>query len=362
MILLSLSCVLISALAIIIAGLWQRYGTVPAGFDQEKALYGQFVADIDRRAQQGDIDPELAEEERAEAARALLRASETMPSFAGEVKPAVFVTALAVVIALSYGAYMVFGHPGMPDQPYVARLKAWTQTAESHPEDVPAPALAAVLRQRVARYGNQPAFWIATGQVDMQAGLFYDAAKAFEKARSLSPSTFKSWSELGEALTFVAKGTSGADAQAAFARALALDPNDARAHYYLGRLAASQGRYDEARSHFSTALSQLASDDGRRVAVVDQLKAADQAQLTQKQVQGRIAGMVATLEGQLQAQPENPEGWARLLRSYSVLNDQTGYQRALGNMRARYHDRPAIAADIEGKAKAAVGAENTGGG
>jgi len=69
---------------------------------------------------------------------------------------------------------------------------------------------------------------------------------------------------------------------------------------------------------------------------------------------------VAALSAQLKASPDNPDGWARLLRSYAVLGDQAAHNAALKAMRAEYASRPAIAADIEAKAQAAVGAENTG--
>ncbi len=366
MILLSVFCALISAAAIAMAGLWQRYGAPAAGpvqdTQREKQIYTRFAADLDRRVANGDLDAGLAEEERAEAARALLRARDFEGNNPEQIKPAVAVAVMAGVIALSFGAYMMFGHPQLPDQPYAARLAQWTQAAQGNPDNVQPEAMAAVLKQRQAHYANQPLFWLLSGRIDMQAGQFYDAVKAFDRAQKLAPSTFTAWSELGEALTFAGKGTVTPAAHAAFARALALDANDARAHYYLGREAVAQGRYDDARGHFSTVLSQLAADDRRRIDVVNQLKATDQAELTQKAMQARIGGMVATLAAQLKTAPDNPDGWARLLRSYTVLGDQGAYDAALQTMRAEYATRPAIAADIEAKAKASVGSENAGGG
>jgi cytochrome c-type biogenesis protein CcmH len=363
MILLAISCALISAAAIAIAGLWQRYGAPAAGPGQdtarEKEIYNRFVADLDRRVAAGDLDADLAGEERAEAARALLRARDFEARHPEQVKPAVAVAVMAGVVALSFGAYLMFGHPQLPDQPYAQRLAQWTRSAQGDPGNVPPQAMAAVLKQRQTRYGNQPLFWLLNGRVDMQAGQFYDAVKAFDRSQKLSPQTFTAWSEMGEALTFANRAKVSPAAHTAFVRALTIDPNDARAHYYLGQEAADQGRYDEARGHFAAVLPQLAPDDRRRVLVVDQLKAADQAELAQKAMQGRIGGMVASLAAQLKASPDNPDGWARLLRSYTVLGDQGAYDAALKAMRAEYASRPAIAADIEAKAKAAVGAENT---
>lgn len=366
MILLSVFCALISAAAITIAGLWLRYGAPAAGPGQdtarEKRIYNRFVADLDRRVASGDLDPDLAGEERAEAARALLRAHDGEDPDPEQIKPAVAVAVMAGVIALSFGAYMAFGHPQLPDQPYAGRLAQWTAQAQADPADMSPQAMAAVLKLRQAHYATQPMFWLWSGHIDMQAGLFYDAVKAYDRAQKLSPSTFTAWSELGEALTVANRVTVDAAAHTAFVRALAIDANDPCAHYYLGREAVAQGRYDDARTHFSIVLSQLPPDDRRRIDVVNELKATDQAELTQKGMQARIVGMVAAMEAQLKTSPDNPEGWARLLRSYAVLGNASAYAAALKAMHAEYATRPAIAADIEAKAKAAVGSENTGSG
>ncbi len=365
MILLSVFCALISAVVIAIAGAWQRYGVPPLGQGRdtalEKDIYTRFVADLDRRVANGDLDADLAAEERAEAGRALLRASDFEDPNPEQIKPAVAVAVMAGVIALSYSAYIVFGHPQIPDQPYAARLSQWAALAQKDPNLVPPQGMAALLKLRQPFHDKEAPFWLLSGQVDMQAGQFYAAVKAFDRAQKLSPATFTSWSDMGEALTFANRGTVSTAAHTAFTRGLAIDANDARAHFYLGREAAAQGRYDDARGHFSTTLSQLPANDPRRAEVVGQLQATDQAELAQKAMQGRISGMVATLDAQLKASPDNPDGWARLLRSYSVLGDAAAHDAALKAMRAEYATRPAIAADIEAKAQAAVGAENTGG-
>jgi cytochrome c-type biogenesis protein CcmH len=365
MILLSVFCALISAAAITIAGLWQRYGAPAAGPGQdtarEKRIYNRFVADLDRRVASGDLDADLAGEERAEAGRALLRARDSEDRDPEQVKPAVAVGVMAGVIALSFGAYLLFGHPQIPDQPYAARLAQWTRAAQTDPDEVQPEAMAAVLKQRQARYASQPVFWLLSARVDMQAGQFYDAVKAFDRSQKLSPQTFTAWGEYGEALTFANRVNVDAAAHTAFVRALAIDPLDARANYYLGREAVTQGRYDDARGHFAAVLQQLPANDHRRIDVMHELKATDDAELAQKGMQARIAGMVAAMEAQLKASPDNPAGWARLLRSYAVLGNAPAYATALKTMRAEYATRPAIAADIEAKAQAAVGSEDTGG-
>ncbi len=361
MVLLAVVCALITAALIAVVSLWQRRARPLDGLEHAKSLYAAFVADVDRREAAGQVDGELAGEERVEAARALLKAE------AGITAPPVSRPKLVAIVtflaaAVTFGLYVfLLGHPAIPDQPYGPRLAQWADAAQRDPDSISPDALSAVLRHRAAGHANDPAYWLLLGRIDVMAGHYYDGAKDFERAQKLAPQAFTAWSELGEALTFVSSGVITHDAQGAFTRALAIDPTDPRAHYYLGKMNLDAGRYDAARQDFTVALSQLAQNDSRRAAISTQLQAVDTAQTAAVASRARIAGMVASLAAQLKASPDNPDGWARLLRSYDVLGDPAGKAKAEADMQAAYHDRPQVASAILAKSQAAVGAENTGG-
>jgi len=364
---------LITAMLLAVVALWQRRAPVD-GLAHAKALYAAFVSDVERRERRGEIDEDLGNEERVEAARALLKAeSEAAPPVTA--RPAIIAGLIFVTAAVTFIVYIVFvGHPLAVDQPYQARLRAWTRAAQQNPDDVSPEVLAAVLhqgadrnttdphlRQVVARNVKDPAFWSFLAQKDLEAGNAYLAAKEFETAERLAPEQFTAWSDLGASLALISGGTIGRDAKIAFDKALALNPNDTRAHYYLGRMSLNAGDYAAARDHFTAALSGLAPDDARRGVVAGELEAVDIAEKGQAAMKARVAGMVAGLAAQLKAQPDNADGWARLLRSYDVLGDAPARARAEADMKAHYRDRPDIEQSILARARAAVGAENTGG-
>jgi cytochrome c-type biogenesis protein CcmH len=367
------ACALITAMLVCVVALWQRRAPVD-GLAHAKALYAAFVSDVDRRERRGEIDAELGNEERVEAARALLKA-EAGAAPATVARPAVVAGLIFIAAAVTFVIYILFvGHPLAVDQPYQARLKAWTRAAQQNPYDVSPEVLAAVLhqgadrnttdprlRQVVAHNLKDPAFWSFLAQKDLEAGNAYLAAKEFETAERLAPDRFTAWSDLGASLALISGGTIGRDAKIAFDKALALNPADTRAHYYLGRMNLNAGDYAAARGHFTTALSGLAPDDARRNVIADELKAVDIAEKGQAAMKTRVAGMVAGLAAQLKAEPDNPDGWARLLRSYDVLGDAAARSRAEADMKAHYRDRPDIAQSILARAQSAVGAENTGG-
>ena len=61
--------------------------------------------------------------------------------------------------------------------------------------------------------------------------------------------------------------------------------------------------------------------------------------------------MVASLQAKLDANPDDPAGWARLVRSYKVLGDKAAEAKALTRARALFAKRPADLGPIETEAK-----------
>ncbi|MDV6331913.1 c-type cytochrome biogenesis protein CcmI [Asticcacaulis sp. 201] len=356
MIVLALTCVFICAVLIALAAIWQRVRSSPPQLAQETSLYAGFMADVDRRLAAGDIDADQAREERAEAGRALLKASDRAET-TGNMKPLHGYIALGLVAVASAWLYLFIGHPKLADQPYKQRLATWTRLAQSQPDSLPPKAMAAVLRQGEHDHAKEVDYWLFLGRIDMLAGNNYQGAQDYQKARELAPQTFTAWSELGEALTFVGGGVSGPDAKAAFQNALKLNAKDPRAHYYLGQQAISDGDYETARSHLTAALSAMAPNDVSRRQVQDALDSIAPAEAAAQAMSARISGMVAGLEGQLQANPENPDGWARLLRSYDVLGDRQKRAAAQAAMQSHYAKRPDVIADILTRAQTRVGSE-----
>jgi|GEM_PF-4706177 len=59
-----------------------------------------------------------------------------------------------------------------------------------------------------------------------------------------------------------------------------------------------------------------------------------------------INAMVEGLAERLKADPDNPQGWTRLIRSRIVLGDMDALIRDHKTMRAHYADRPDIIAEI----------------
>jgi cytochrome c-type biogenesis protein CcmH len=67
-----------------------------------------------------------------------------------------------------------------------------------------------------------------------------------------------------------------------------------------------------------------------------------------------IRSMVASQAADLKAHPDNPDGWARLVRSYGVLGDSVAQAQALATAERQFAGRPEVIARIKGEATAAV--------
>ena len=82
--------------------------------------------------------------------------------------------------------------------------------------------------------------------VYMRLGRFDDAVAARRKSLALNGATATRESDLGEALATAANGVVTAEAKGLFERAVARDPHEAKARYFLGLAAEQDGKADAA--------------------------------------------------------------------------------------------------------------------
>ncbi len=68
--------------------------------------------------------------------------------------------------------------------------------------------------------------------------------------------------------------------------------------------------------------------------------------------QALIQSMVASLAGKLKTNPDNPEGWVRLVRAYAVLGDTAKRDEAYASARARYAGQPQVVQQLDEAARA----------
>lgn len=376
-----------AAAALVIARSASAARTAAAGTeDPALPVYRRQLQDLDALAERGLIVPEEHQAERTEAARRLLSASQARraPEGAGGRRTRLLVALAAAgagVTALTL--YIVLGSPGLPDEPYRARVQAWRSgdAARLNPQE-----LAAVLRSLAHDRPQDPRVDDYLGRAEMAAGDDFAAARAFAHAAELSPHDANLQTEEGEALLADGDGKISPAAIAAFRHALALDPANAAARFYLGRAQLASGDLAGGLASWRSLAASMAPGDPRRrglMAEIDQVTRAGglgppAPALDQDQTSGAepapdrarsgqpspvqlppgqmafIRSMVASQAADLKAHPDNPEGWARLVRSYGVLGDPGAQAQALAAAERQFAGRPDVIARIKAEATAAV--------
>ncbi|MFC3173665.1 tetratricopeptide repeat protein [Novosphingobium bradum] len=236
--------------------------------------------------------------------------------------------------------------------------------------------------------------WRMLGWSQAMTGHPDRAIEPYKRALALLPRSALVASGYGEALTGVAGGTVSAEARALFEQAIALDPNEPRARYFLALWQAQHGEGKAALDKWIALANSGPADapwqaDVRRqitavsgklgIDVSGRLKASAPAAgppsaalsgaspppldpgavqaasaLPEAQRQTMIDGMVGGLAAKLKANPADPERWVLLLRSRMVLKqgeqarqDLAAARRALARDPAGLGKVDAAARDLE---------------
>ena len=263
----------LTGLAAALAGLMVLTGA-RRGADGEEASAPTASAELDeldRLKARGLLDEDAWASARAEAGRRLLvQPAVPLTLATGPRDRAVALGALIATAAVALGLYFVIGSPGSPDRPYERRIDEWAASAET----LDAPRIAAVLSRAVKREPENLTALTMLGAARFEAGDPIGAATAFRRALTIQPNDATSWARLGESLVRAAEGEVQPDAEAAFARALELDPGQLGARFFLGEVALSRGEVARARGLWEPLIAVLDPADPRRADLSARLDAA----------------------------------------------------------------------------------------
>lgn len=308
-------------------------------------VYRDQLAELDRDAARGLIGPAEAGEARAEIARRILKADKAAAgattTAASKGARALGMAAVLAVPLASWGIYAAIGSPDLPSQPLAARL-------DKNPADSTVEELVARAEAHLAANPDDGRGWDVLAPIYARLGRFDEAVTAYRNAIRLDGASGVRESGLGEAIAGASGGMITAEAQAAFTRALELEPGQPKASFFLASALAQEGRITEAAAGWQAMLAVLPADSSWRGAV-EQAIAEANARLaaagngagpTQQEIDAAagmsaedrsamIEQMVAGLDERLRQNPRDLEGWQRLVRSYHVLGRADAARDAL---------------------------------
>ncbi|MBA2588974.1 MAG: hypothetical protein H0U98_10155 [Alphaproteobacteria bacterium] len=228
------------------------------------------------------------------------------------------------MIAIGGGVYFLLGKPHMAQ-----REAAGINTREIN-------GLIPFLIKRVHEHPEDARAWRYLGQAYMTANDPRNAAKALTKVIAL---TGKGDAQLdaayGEALVLGSGSDVPQEAADAFAAALAVDPHNAPARFYLGLYKASHNDRAGAIALWQSLLADTPTATPLHQMLVDRI-----AILTSQGPGGapNPRAMVDMLAARLKADPNDALGWVRLMRAYTVLGEKEKAQAALVSARKAFAD------------------------
>ncbi|WP_085467652.1 c-type cytochrome biogenesis protein CcmI [Mesorhizobium australicum] len=334
---------LAACLAVLVPLTRQRAAAVAGGHDVE--VYRDQLQEVERDAARGAIETSQAEQAKVEIARRLLKADadarSTRAAGQGGMVRAAGLVGVLVIPLVSWGLYTTIGAPGLPGEPLAERMAR-------NPSESTVDELVARAEKHLADNPDDARGWEVLGPVYMRQQRFADAATAWRNAIRLAGSNAQRESALGEAIAAAAGGVITAEAHAAFERALAHDPNEPKARFLLASGLAQEGKIAEAAEGWRMLKAALPADSGwhepvdRAIAEAEERLGAPAAkgpdadavaaanEMSPQDRQQMIEGMVASLDEKLRANPDDLEGWQRLIRSYVVLGRADDARAALG--------------------------------
>lgn len=327
--------------AVLLLPLLRRPVAAAEDASHDVEVYRDQLEELKRDEATGLIGANEAELARAEVARRLIAASKAEAK--GRASPAdrrnrlaqAFVIVMLPAIGLCL--YLATGRPDLPAQPLAERL--------ANPgNDIS--ILIARAENHLARNPDDGAGWDLLAPIYYRGGRMEDAANAYAQAiRILGPSTDRLDGH-AETLIALANGIVTAEARKQLEQSLALKADNPRAKYYLALALEQEGRKPEARAAFEALAKETPADApwlplvNRHIAglggeeggqlgnpTADDVAAAQD--MTTGDRQQMIAGMVESLAAKLQENPDNIEGWMRIIRSYVVLDQRPKAETAL---------------------------------
>jgi len=345
----------------------------------DRAVYRDQLREVDRDVARGVLSPEEAGSARLEIQRRLLAADAlTGRQVWSEPSPRLAAVVAVFVLAVATGLYLHFGSPSLPDAPFNGRV-AQQEADAAHGEHMDMHQAAESLEKKLQETPSDAQGWVLLARTEATLGDWQKATDAFRHAVGLGQKGPDVMAGYGEMQVLAAGGIVSPAAHAAFAAALAADPKNEVARYYLAVADAQAGEDKRAIQRWIALAAELPEDSPMRDAIArgvteaakdagiaapampkgtipapepeaaetpsagpsqDQMAAA--GKMTDAQRKQMIEGMVAQLANHLQNDPSDLEGWLRLGRSYAVLGDTDKSVAAFAKAAALKPDDPEI--------------------
>ena len=367
-------------LAAILIPLFRNRGAAPDSAAYDAEVYKDQLTQTNADYDSGLLTVEQAAATKTEISRRLLEADSRSDAQQAQPNnsPQSTVAALLVVLtpALALGFYMMRGSPDVPGQPYAERADERAAVAIQRKKNGSLDSAAGTLAARLKKNPDNLEGWMLLARTYTNVQRYGEARNAYARAIELDPDNANLRSAYGEAMTLAANGMVIPAARKVFEETLNRATTDARARFYIALADFQSGAKQQALDQWVALMRGSAADApwvpavrqriaeaatalGQDVAAVTpQPKPAaktrpakgvsgptsDQVEAAQKMApaerQDMVQAMVVRLAARLDDDPNNFDGWMRLIRSYAMLDKEDKAKEALATAMAQFKNAP----------------------
>lgn len=337
-----------------------RRGADARGDDRnayDRAVFRDQLTELDRDLERGVIGPAEADAARNEISRRLIATAE-QPRRTQAMTPTAFAIAAVFIVPLvALPLYVKAGNPGLPGVPLSQRMAEAEEKGDYE-------AMIVKVEQHLAQNPDDLDGWKVLAPAYTRGLRLMDAAEAHRNIVRLSPPDAVTIADYAEALVMAGQGIVSAEAHALFGRALALDPKLPKARFFDALALKQEGKTQEARTAFEAFLRDTPPDApwrpmliaemqdmGAKPQALDSQTMQDAAAMSPEDRQAMIRSMVDGLEEKLEANPDDLDGWLRLIRSRAVLGEADKARAAYDKALAQYSGNADALAQIATLAK-----------
>ena len=350
-VILVLAAVTLAVLALLLVPLLRRPSAEDNRDRHSLEVYRDQLDELDRDVARGVMDDREATTARQEIERRILALNpETDKAGGGKTTKGARLTALALIVIVPLAAaalYAWYGSPTMPDQPMAERWADDRLVFEGGPTFGDVRRMIARFEQTLAEEPENAENWATLAGAYALLEQYGQAAEAMGRAAALEPQNAERQSLLGEFLVLGSGGIVSEEAGDAFRAAIAADPFQPVARFYLALARAQDGDVAGALADWQALLADtppgaswepMVTEQITRAATelgIDPAEALAQGQptgptqedveaitsLPEDEQMAMIRDMVDGLAARLEDEPDNLEGWMRLAQSYAILGE-----------------------------------------
>jgi cytochrome c-type biogenesis protein CcmH len=306
----------------------------------EAAFYKAQIDELQRDVERGLLPQSESASARAEAARRLMSVRSEGPKAASPANRSSQLAAAAVIAVgmpiVALPLYASLGQPQMLDEPLASRAPATLASNDIE-------AAVAGVESRLIANPDDGRGWAVIAPVYMRIERYEDAARAYSEALRLLGEDGGRRAAYGEALVAAAGGVVTDKAREAFIKALAEEPGQPQARFYVALAAEQDGKTTEAIQAYEALVADAPADAHWVEAIEARLAslkaapapgagAAGTAAIPAAQ-KAMIEGMVSRLANRLASAGGSVDEWSRLIRAYTVLHEADKAKAALANAR-----------------------------